>query len=294
LEAWRMVGFWKTVKVEILAVLGALAVSVPLDSFFWEKLIWPEGVVLWFNTVRNQSHLWGTEPFSWYFQHALGKAVGLPVVLGIFLPWADKQCQRVFLLWVFIPVLSLSFLPHKELRFIFPSIWALFVVLSLIASQILKKFPGRLSKAALGFIICGNLIISGTRLAASYHNYPGAQALLAVSGGQGFPRRISPGGGDSEVTVPGDCRVHFGAYAAINGISRFLHPRSGCSVDPSQTRVNWEEISVALVEEVKGCPEGFELAAGAPVFDRFSIKSVFPFLVLETKPGVGVCIRNKK
>jgi alpha-1,6-mannosyltransferase len=69
-----------TVPIAIITgiVAGALglAVTVPLDSALWRRrYYWPEGMVLYYNTILNKSSDYGVSAWHWYWSHALPKAL---------------------------------------------------------------------------------------------------------------------------------------------------------------------------------------------------------------------------
>ena len=61
----RQLSFAQLLLAGIPTSLAALAVSVLVDSLFWRRWLYPEGEVLFFNTVLNKSHEYGTAPFHW-------------------------------------------------------------------------------------------------------------------------------------------------------------------------------------------------------------------------------------
>jgi alpha-1,6-mannosyltransferase len=103
----------------VLASVFFISLSVLVDSYFWGKLLWPEGQVLYFNTILNKSHEWGTLPFWWYFYSAIPRAMFLSLFL---IPCALFNDRKKLFNYLLLPavgfVLIYSFLPHKELRFI--------------------------------------------------------------------------------------------------------------------------------------------------------------------------------
>ena len=55
----------------------SIAIMVHSPHYFLRllpfRLLWPEGVVLFFNTVANRSSEWGVLSWHWYFSNALPK-----------------------------------------------------------------------------------------------------------------------------------------------------------------------------------------------------------------------------
>ncbi|ESL06500.1 dolichyl-P-Man:Man7GlcNAc2-PP-dolichyl alpha6-mannosyltransferase [Trypanosoma rangeli SC58] len=152
----REMSIFQLVAVSLSSMAIAVCCSVFLDCFLWGGWVWPEGVVLLFNTVENQSWRWGRSPWHWYLTYALPRAfffayfpllllVGLacwdlvrrliyrtppsPSAVGtLFSIWLDTSVQfRSLLLPATLFVALYSFLPHKEMRFImqvFPALLA--------------------------------------------------------------------------------------------------------------------------------------------------------------------------
>ncbi|GLH10982.1 Mannosyltransferase [Gryllus bimaculatus] len=56
---FRKVSVMSVLKSAVPAGLIFLTLTIVVDSLFWQRLVWPEGEVLFFNTVLNRSHEWG-------------------------------------------------------------------------------------------------------------------------------------------------------------------------------------------------------------------------------------------
>jgi len=167
----REIPFFRSLMVGLLVCLAAVAATVAVDSYFWgdhpafresflemmgrRGVVWPEAMVFLFNTLHDQSHNWGVQPWHWYVTSAVPRALNagmalLPVaLLGLQRPRSDasvadivrsgclyldkksgdasrklrKQCEAMYYALPAVLFVALySKLPHKELRFIFPAL----------------------------------------------------------------------------------------------------------------------------------------------------------------------------
>ena len=119
-----------------------IALTISVDTWFWREhfdqrlrktpeesfYMWPELQVLHYNTVLNKSHEWGVSPWYWYFLLAIPKSVtcALPFLgIGLFYQRRGGRVDKDILEVIAPAVVFVglySFLPHKELRFIFPAL----------------------------------------------------------------------------------------------------------------------------------------------------------------------------
>lgn len=209
----------------IFAALVALLVSVPIDSFFWQKNfsvpLWPEWVAFRFNTLDGKSSDWGTSPWHYYFTNSLPKLMLNPMSILVCIPVALAQnATRKFSVDLLLPLLAyvaiLSLLPHKEWRFIIYVIPGFTAIAAAGAASIWRRRTNSTARAILCLLLVISTILSFATsmgiLSISRLNYPGAHALMRL-------HEIADG---SQSMIS----VHLDNLACQTGVTRFLEKPS--------------------------------------------------------------------
>lgn len=246
--------FFRACAVGISAAVSTALSSIALDSYFWNRLCYPELEVFYFNAVLNKSSAWGTYPFHWYFTNALPRALGGSYILGLI-----GVLQQPYLLNLFVPaflfVCVYSILPHKELRFIFYALPVFNTAAAIAMENTFRTvragvFLGNTSKHDQGkhgllkgrIINAGKcLIMTGLALAtltasalqtviatkASHWNYPSGNAMRQM---HFMERKMYNSSGLCDTGENVYATVHIDVDSAMNGITRYLedHTESSC------------------------------------------------------------------
>ncbi|KAK7745475.1 Dol-P-Man:Man(7)GlcNAc(2)-PP-Dol alpha-1,6-mannosyltransferase [Cytospora paraplurivora] len=181
----------------LVSFIAALLISVPIDSYFWQKPIWPELWGFYYNVFQGSASNWGTSPLYWYFTNALPKLISPPLGLlfvysAMFSPAYGRIAKHLIIPnLLFVVIYSLQ--PHKEARFIFYVVPPLTAAAALGVTSLSRELPARIGTDAssrrairnvLSLLFSAGVLLtalgSAAMLLVSSLNYPGGEALAAL------------------------------------------------------------------------------------------------------------------
>jgi len=276
----------KALKIGVVTGIVSLIFTVPLDSLLWQRWVWPEGEVLYYNTILGKSSDWGTSPWHWYATAALPKILLATLVLVpcafLSLPetvvawWETQQLPTIssfldttwweYLLPAVGYVALYSCLGHKEVRFLFP-VCPLFNLAAAIGMHRFLKLISppsnkgkRISKLAkLGFLGCllllgVSFLASAAFVAVSQKNYPGGDALLRLE-------QHLKDSQQQQGLVPNEpeVRVYIDVAAAMSGISLFGQRQA--SMQHNNATLQWKFTKAGYEDENALKEDVFEYSA---------------------------------
>lgn len=187
--ATRQITILQVLPPFLAAFIFSLAVSIPIDSYFWQKIHWPELWGFYYNAIQGSSSEWGTSPWHFYFSSALPKILTNPLTTTMLIPFAmstpgtSRQALPLTIpSLLFVGIYSLQ--PHKEARFIFYVAPPLTAAAALGANFIFTRRRKSAAYMLVSLLVAASVpisfAISTVMLVVSSLNYPGGDALAAM------------------------------------------------------------------------------------------------------------------
>jgi len=213
----------------LISTLISVGISVGVDSYFWGKLIWPEGSVFQFNVINNGSVAYGTSPWYSYLTLHIPKMCTIAIPFALYAFYEKPRIRRLLTPAIYY-VLVYSILQHKETRFIFyvvPLIntagaVGLYYIHNSSVYSIMKKLLYYLTI----ILIAANLVISGLMAYISSFNYPGGYALKSMN----------------KLESPNEnIKLHIDVFTAQTGASRFGQLHDNWIYDKNESLKNSQQ-----------------------------------------------------
>ena len=220
-----------------VASVMAVLISVPVDSYFWQKPLWPELWGFYYNAILGSSSNWGVSPWHYYFTSAIPRLLLNPLAWSVLIPLSLRHpaCAPAAERLVIPPLLFVaiySLQPHKEIRFIFYVVPSLTAAAALGANLVFNRRTKSLTASLLALTLVVSVLLSfatsiGMLLISSL-NYPGGEALGYL---RGIVQAEATRGSSPSAIVP----VHADVLACMTGVTLFgtaigsnmPNPRSG-------------------------------------------------------------------
>lgn len=212
------------IPIGIKSALVALIISVPLDSYLWQRPIWPELAGFYYNAIEGKSANWGTSPYLAYFTNLLPGLLN-PLITMVLIPVSlitpatrNLSTGLIEPSALFVAIYSLQ--PHKEARFIIYIVPGLTAVAALAASHIwtqrTKSVIYKISSLFIGLALLACFAASTFKLLISSLNYPGGEALSTLHNLLNQNSSLIP-----TANGHGIVHIHMDVLSCMTGISRF-------------------------------------------------------------------------
>lgn len=131
----------KALSMVITGLLLTLGIGMLLDTWMYGKFTWTAWNYFQVNILQDVASRYGTSPWYRilvYMLQAPGLPLGILILSGMGIMWIYKPRHPV--LWVMTPLLLVhAFIPHKELRFLFPLVNFIPVILIWTSYQLIDR-----------------------------------------------------------------------------------------------------------------------------------------------------------